>query len=98
MLSDTIVVAGGTVCCLIATLGLLKMWAHELVYYRRIAWNFTVDSKYSGTAKWGGDFPPNNEGTPMSNRFRVTIYTPFLLSGFAIGSICGPLYLLGIFK
>ena len=69
----------------------LKIWIFELRFYHSLNWNFSVDSKYSKIATEGDIVLANNEGRPVSNRFRVLIVMP----SFIIMAVLG--FTLGVF-
>jgi hypothetical protein len=70
-----------------------RIWFYELRFYRERKWDFSIDSKYSGSAKWG-DAAPNDDGTPISNRTRVQIFMPFMAFGSFFATFLGLFFLI----
>jgi hypothetical protein len=83
---DKAVIALCAVVFLPSAVRLFKIWFYELRFYREKNWNFSINSKYSGIAKWG-DAAPKDEGISVSNRARVLFVVPTLAFGFAFGAI-----------
>ena len=72
----------------------LKIWIFELRFYHAVNWDFSVDSKYSGSAKLGDIVLAGDKGIPMSNRARVLMLTPLIIVGAALAVVMSVFFVL----
>jgi hypothetical protein len=63
----------------------MKQLLNELAFYRNLKWDFSKDSRFSGSVKHG-DVYAKDEGPPLSNKARVVLFLPLAtaMSAFAV--------------